>query len=216
MKRIQAMRSAIRPLLADRDTPLVIALDGGSGSGKSTIADEFQRQSDCALIRFDDFYNTTIPETEWPRYTIHERLRHVFDWDAVRRSAIIPLQERRAAVWYPFDFQAGLNAAGTYDRMPQPVTVAPAEIVLIDGAYSASPALADLIDVAVLVDVPCPERHRRLALREDSGFLQTWHAIWDEVEAYYFTRIRPPSSFDLVIKNPSQPGAWYRATKVGR
>ncbi len=207
MQRIEAMRSAIQPLLSAHDAPLVIALDGGSGSGKSTIADELQRQIDCALIRFDDFYNTTIPETEWPRYTIQERLRHVFDWDAVRRAAITPLRERRAAVWFPFDFQAGLNAAGTYDRMQRPVTVAPAEIVLIDGAYSASPMLADLIDFSVLLDVPDAERHRRLALREDPGFLHAWHSTWDEVEAYYFSRVRPPSSFDLVIPNGRYSGA---------
>ncbi len=97
MQCIQAMRSSIQPLLSARDAPLFIALDGGSGSGKSTIAGEFQRQIDCALIRFDDFYNTTIPETMWPRYTIQERLRHVFDWGAVRRSAIIPLRQRAPA-----------------------------------------------------------------------------------------------------------------------
>jgi hypothetical protein len=43
----------------------------------------------------------------------------------------------------------------------------------------------------------------RTAVRERDGtdFLATWHAIWDEVEAYYFQHVCPPESFDLVIRN---------------
>ena len=39
----------------------------------------------------------------------------------------------------------------------------------------------------------------RLAAREDKGFLERWHARWDAVEEYYFTRVRPRSSYDLVV-----------------
>ncbi|MGQ3673939.1 TrbC/VirB2 family protein [Xanthobacter sp. TB0139] len=31
--------------------------------------------------------------------------------------------------------------------------------------------------------------------------LAAWHAVWDDVESYYFERVCPPRSFDLVIQN---------------
>jgi hypothetical protein len=43
------------------------------------------------------------------------------------------------------------------------------------------------------------ERHRRLASRDDKQFSDAWHARWDAAEDYYFTNIRPASSFDLVV-----------------
>ena len=75
----------------------------------------------------------------------------------------------------------------------------PADIILLEGAYSARPELADLITLSVLVDVPVSVRHERLSKRENNDFLASWHARWDAAEAYYFTQVRPKSSFDLVV-----------------
>jgi hypothetical protein len=74
-----------------------------------------------------------------------------------------------------------------------------AAVILVDDAYSAGPALADLVDLAVLVQTPAGERRLRLEQREDPVFLEGWHQRWDEFEAYYFTQVRPGSSFDLVV-----------------
>jgi uridine kinase len=76
----------------------------------------------------------------------------------------------------------------------------PAPVIILEGAYSSSPEIADLIDLKVLIDVPILERHQRLDEREqDKQFLQRWHILWDAVEGYYFTEIMPKSSFDLVV-----------------
>ncbi|MCK4961542.1 MAG: hypothetical protein KAS19_03605 [Anaerolineales bacterium] len=61
-------------------------------------------------------------------------------------------------------------------------------------------SLGDLVDLTILVDVSIDERHARLASREDKDFMDRWHKIWDPVEKYYFTQVRPKSSFDLVVK----------------
>jgi uridine kinase len=82
----------------------------------------------------------------------------------------------------------------------------PATVILIEGAYSAGPALADLVDLAILVDVPVEERHARLRGREDAAFLARWHGRWDEVEAHYFREVRPRGSFDLVIGSAGRTG----------
>jgi para-aminobenzoate synthetase len=181
--------------------PVVVALDGGSGAGKSTLAEKLKCLTDIALVPLDDFYQTVIPESEWPRYTVEERLKRAFDWSRVRNQAFEPLRAGRPARWYAFDFTRGLGATGTYCLKKQVTEVAPVPTVILEGAYSASPPLRDLIDLAVLVDVPTKLRHSRTAAREDPEFLTRWHQIWDDVEAYYFEQVCPPESFDLVISN---------------
>ncbi|HEV2750566.1 MAG TPA: hypothetical protein VGV12_08600 [Gemmatimonadales bacterium] len=182
--------------------PIVVALDGGSGAGKSTIAERLMRLTDVALVRLDDFYQTAIPESELPRKTVEQRLNGVFEWSRVRSQALEPLRAGRPGRWYAFDFMRGLGEGGTYSLTEQVTEVAPAPTILVEGAYSASPPLRDLIDLAVLVDTQNEARHSRIVARgDDTEFLAGWHQIWDEVEAYYFQHVCPPESFDLVILN---------------
>ena len=92
-----------------------------------------------------------------------------------------------------------MRADGTYGMRAALTKRHPAAVIVLDGAYSARPELADLIDLTVLVDAPLQFRHARLAAREAACFLEAWHRRWDDAEAHYFTHVRPPSSFDLVV-----------------
>jgi len=182
--------------------PIVVALDGGSGAGKTTIAESLMCLTEIALVPLDDFYQTVIPESEWPHKTVEERLNGVFDWSRVRSEALEPLRAGRAGRWHAFDFMRGLGKAGTYSLKKEVTEVAAAPTILLEGAYSASPPLKDLIDLAVLVNVQKKVRHLRAVARgDDAEFLTGWHQIWDEVETYYFEHVCPPESFDLVIPN---------------
>jgi para-aminobenzoate synthetase len=190
---VERIRTALR-------RPIVVALDGGSGAGKSTIAERLMRLPDVALISLDDFYQTVIPESELPHKTVQQRLSGVFDWARVRGEALEPLRSGRPGRWHSFDFTRGLNETGTYSLKEQVTEVTPAPTILVDGAYSASPPLRDLIDLTVLVNVKTKIRHSRTVARgDDPEFLADWHQIWDEVESYYFRDVCPPDSFDLVI-----------------
>ena len=91
------------------------------------------------------------------------------------------------------------NADGTYGMCSVYSTLEPAPVLLLDGAYSTRPELADLVDFSLLVDAPIAVRHARLARREEPRFLAALHARWDEAEAYYFTYVRPPSTFDWIL-----------------
>ncbi len=194
------MIGAISRLLSKEGPPVVVALDGGSGAGKSTLAAAVEGAFDTALIPLDDFFAAGIPDARWDTFTPKEKLQRVFDWDRLRREVLEPLLEGQPACWHAFDFESGLRPDGTYGMQKTPKIRQPADVILIDGAYSAGPKLADLVDLAILVDVPLAIRHRRLEAREDPDFLEAWHARWDDVEAYYFTHMRPRSAFDLVVR----------------
>ena len=79
------------------------------------------------------------------------------------------------------------------------VSLEPADVLILDGAYSARPELADIIDVSVLIEALDKTRQERILAREGAVFAMAWHKIWDPAEDYYFSEIRPKKSFDLLI-----------------
>jgi uridine kinase len=128
-----------------------------------------------------------------------ERARDVIDWARLRRCALEALRAGRRAAWHPFDFAAGERADGSYGMSPHVEEREPAPIIVVEGAYSSRPELADLIDLTVFVDAPESVRRARLAARKEAGFLEAWHERWDAAEAYYFREVRPKESFDVVV-----------------
>jgi para-aminobenzoate synthetase len=189
----------IRRLMVNRNTPSLVALDGGSGSGKSTLALLIAEKLDAALIQGDDFFAAEISDAEWDAHTPEARAADAIDWRRLRAEALEPLLAGKSAKWHAFDFEAGVRPNGTYAMRTDFIEREPTALVVLDGAYSTRPELADLIDFSVLIDVPIDVRHERLAAREEKNFLDAWHARWDAAEEYYFTHVRPKSSFDLVV-----------------
>lgn len=190
--------SAIRELISVSELPVVIAIDGGSGAGKSTVAELLRHEFDAALVHLDDFYSANIPDSSWRAYSAEEKFQNVFRWRAVREDVLKPLKAGCKAKWFPFDFTQR-HADGTFGMGKQPKTLYPNDVVILEGTYSASPQLRDLVDFSILIDVPTEERHARLDDRQDEAFSDYWHELWDEVEDYYFNEIQPKSSFDLVV-----------------
>lgn len=199
---VEAITARLHQLSVNRTTPILVALDGGSGSGKSTLAWMLVERLGAALVQSDDFYAANIPDAEWDSRSPQARAADVIDWRRLRTEALEPLLAGEVARWHPFDFDAGPRPDGTYAMSTAFVERQPAPIIVLDGAYSARPELADLIDLSVLVDVPIEVRHQRLTAREEKAFLEAWHSRWDAAEEYYFTEVRPPASFDLIVRTP--------------
>ena len=196
-----AVVDAVRQLMTRHNRPVLVAIDGASGSGKSTfalwLADEFE----AALVQSDDFFAAGISNAEWDARTPEERAADAIDWQRVRVEALEPLLAGKPAKWHAFDFAAGVRPDGTYAMRSDSVEREPARVIVLEGAYSTGGALTDLIDLSVLVDAPSEVRHDRVQAREEQEFLVAWHARWDPAEEMYFTHIRPRSSFDLVVTN---------------
>jgi uridine kinase len=180
--------------------PVVVAIDGRSGAGKSTVAQAIARVISVVIVSSDDFFAAAVTNAEWDRRTPEHRAADAIDWRRLKREALEPLRRSRSARWYAFDFLAGPRPDGTYPLQTTPTEVAPKPVVLLEGAYSSRPELADVLDLRVLVEAASSTREARLAAREASDFLRQWHARWDPAEEYYFRHVRPASEFDVVVQ----------------
>ncbi len=179
----------------------LIAIDGESGSGKSTVAELAAACMGAVLVPTDDFFAAEITDDGWNGRSAEERAADAICWRRVNTEVITPLKHGRAARWKAFDFAAGRRPDGTYGMQAEAKEQEPGEIVFIEGTYSTCPELADLYDLTVLLDVSLEERRTRLMEREGEAVLGAWRLRWDEAESHYFQVVRPPSSFDLVVKN---------------
>ncbi len=189
------IESAVRQRLPGRGAPLLVALDGGSGAGKSTVAGALAELFSATVVDGDDFYagGTSV---EWDARTPAANADHCIDWHRLRAEALEPLLGGVSATWHPYDWN------GPGGLLATTRTCQPSSVVILDGAYSSRPELADLLGLAILVDAPAGERHRRVVGR-DSPMDDSWFARWDAAERYYFTYIRPASAFDLVVSSAS-------------
>jgi uridine kinase len=185
--------ATIQRLLTDRRPPILVAFDGRSGSGKSTLASRVAARVRGTVVEGDDFYSGGAG-AEWEQRSVAEKVRYCIDWRRLKTEALDPLLAGRGATWHPFNFETGIGLAA------HSVSCEPADVIILDGVYSARPELRDIVDLTVLVDVPDDlARRHRLVAREGQSFMDSWHALWDEAEDYYFSQIRPPSSFDLIV-----------------
>ena len=171
---------------------MLVALDGRSGTGKSTLAAELAARHQGQAIVSDDFW-TGGDDAHWLSLSPKQRAEEAIDWQRLRKEALEPLLAGRPTSWHPFNWETG---QGLSDRR---VSCDPASVIVLDGSYSTSPEMADIVDISVLLTLGEDVRRSRLLAREGAEFMRRWHSVWDSAEDYYFSVIRPDSSFDVVL-----------------
>ncbi|WP_373355910.1 uridine kinase [Pseudoroseicyclus sp. CXY001] len=168
--------------------PLRIAVDGRSGVGKSTFAGLLAADLGARLVEGDAFYAGGTEQRADPPEALAAAC---IDWR--RQQAVLEaLSAGRAASFRPFDWAAFDGSSGPEVLLP------PAEVILLEGVYSARPELADLIDVAILLTSPEELRMARLLARE--GEISPWERQWHRAEDWYFAHQAPPERFDVVVE----------------
>ena len=155
------------------------------------------------MVQADDFFSSDRTGAEWDGCTAAEKSELALDWRRLRTEALQPLRAGREARWHPFDF-AGYDYLTGSALATEVVTRPPTRVIILEGIYSCRPELNDLIDLSVLVHAPAVVRRHRHNEREAADESE-WHRRWDEAEDYYFTHVRPPESYDLVVNTDIAP-----------
>ena len=185
---LEILRDILTAALDQHPTkPLVLALDGRCGSGKTTLANALARQFPASVVlRTDDFY---LPPTQrahgWEQTPCAN-----MDLARLRDEALRP-----AYAGQPVQYRAYSCREGAY----QPAQELPTQpLVILEGSYSHHPLLTGYETLRVFVTCSKDEQVRRLQEREGERYAN-FAARWIPLEEGYFAKYQIAENADFVV-----------------
>lgn len=159
--------------LAGTGKPIVIAIDGRCGSGKTQFAALIQELFPCNIIHMDDFY---LPMEKRPAGWENGAGDNM-DFSRLLSELLLPAKGGEPLCYRPYDCHAG-QLSGAAELPPHPLTI-------VEGSYSTHPRLAGYYDYTIFLTCPPEEQAQRLRAREGSAFPLFLHR-WIPMEERYF------------------------------
>ena len=157
---------------ADAGKPVLIAIDGCCGSGKTRLAALLAEVFPCRVFHTDDFYLPAARRTaDWQSVPAGN-----MDLDRLRCEVLEPARQGADITFRAFDCRSQSL------RAPQTVPFAP--ITVVEGSYALHPSLAGAYDRKIFLTCPSDEQERRLRARE-AAYYADFEAIWMPLERLY-------------------------------
>jgi uridine kinase len=183
-------REAIVPFLQARmqTSPLLVAIDGQSAAGKSTLARFIQQQiPNTVIVQADDFYRV-MDEHERAALDAKGGYLTYYDWLRLEAQLLLPLAQGHSARYQRYNW--GENRLGEW-------TVIPAEgVIVVEGLYTLRPELRAYYHVKIWVETSFPTRMRRQGKRTDPW---EWVERWEAAEVFYVQQHTPQTYADIVV-----------------
>lgn len=184
----KTLGSILAAALAQQPTkPLVLALDGRCGSGKTTLAGRLAQQFPASItLHTDDFY---LPPAQRAPGWEHTPCANM-DLARLRDEALRPAYMGQAAPYRPYSCREG-----AYQPMQE---LAAQPLVILEGSYSHHPLLAEYETIRVFITCSKEEQTRRLQAREGERY-ENFAARWIPLEEGYFAQCRIEETADFII-----------------
>ena len=185
-----------------KHSSFLVAIVGGSGSGKSWLASRLERalNPNAARLSLDDFYRDRSHLPPARRARINFDQPGAIDWDAVE-TAVQALARGRAARVPLYDFK-------THSRLNGFKVVPAKRVVLMDGLWLLRrPSLRRLFGLGIFIECPTPTRLRRRLQRDRGSRGRTRASVlaqfWGTVEPMHDRYVAPQARYaEAVIRRP--------------
>ena len=162
--------------------PLIIGIAGGTGSGKTTLANNIIRRfgDRIAILRHDDYYKSHDSLSYDERARLNYDHPDAFD-DALLKEHIAALSEGKEVKSPTYDYKV-------HNRSDLTRTVSPRPVILIEGILIfASDEIRSCLELKIFVDTAADVRILRRIMRDVNERARTL----DSVVGQYLSQVKP-------------------------
>ena len=166
---------------------VILAIEGGSASGKSTLSEVLASVYDCNIFHADDFF--LRPEQRTP-----ERFCEIggnFDRERFYDEIICSLVKNETVNYRPFD--CSLQA------LDDTVSVPPKKLTVVEGVYSMHPDFGKYCNLSAFLDISPDFQKKRIEKRNSPALAKRFFSEWIPLENIYFEKTEIKKRADIVI-----------------
>jgi uridine kinase len=176
-------------LLSQNQESCLVAIDGNSGAGKSSLAGLLASAYDCNLFHMDDFF--LQPEQRTP-----ERLDAPggnVDYERFKLEVLDNLNNGGE-----FSYRKYICRTGSFS---DPVQVTPKKINIIEGSYSCHPFLSEAYHLKIFLKATPQIQRERILKRNGPQMLRRFLNEWIPMENKYFEAFDIEEKSDLIFRS---------------
>lgn len=180
------------PLFQELDARLprgrvILAVEGGSAAGKTTLSRLLATLYDCAIVPMDDFFLRPAQRTA-------ARLAEIggnIDRERFADEVLGSLNAGKPIRYRPFD--CGNMTLGEWTTVP------PKRLTVVEGVYATHPAFGKYYDLSLFLDIPPAKQQERIIKRNTPALATRFFEEWIPMETAYFTATSIHERCDLCI-----------------
>lgn len=193
LQKVQSNKLQLEELFGSLDKLLqqgkniVVAIEGSSASGKTTLGNILEQRYHCNVFHMDDFFLRPEQRTE-------ERLKEPggnVDRERFQEEVVIPLCKGEEIEYRRFD-------CSTFTLLPAQ-RILPAELTVVEGAYSMHPKLGKYYDLSVFLDISPEMQKERIMKRNTPEKAERFFKEWIPMEQNYFEVYNIKDNCELII-----------------
>ena len=173
-------------------SPIIISIDGMSGSGKTSLAKLLAGIYPCNVFHMDDFFLQPFQRTK-------ERFEEPggnVDYERFKEEILDHLGDEGGLEYRVYNC--------SQQKLDKKVRVPFQKMNIIEGSYSNHPFFGNPYDLMVFLEIDSKEQEKRIRERNGDFLLRRFLTEWIPLENAYFEACKIKEKASLVLTNEGQ------------
>ena len=173
--------------LITHKSDVIIVIEGGSASGKTTFANILRDAYDCNIFHADDFFLQ-------PEQRTRERLEEIggnLDRERFFEEVIEPLKNKKTVLYRRFDCSK--------QEIGEAIMISHKRLTVVEGVYSMHPFFGKYYDLSIFLDIDPEYQKKRILRRNSKELAKRFFEEWIPLENAYFSATEIKKRVDMTV-----------------